>query len=53
MDVLKTPNETQGVSFGKRRKIIRRKQKLKQFFLQVIQNLMVEITVAVILNLMY
>jgi hypothetical protein len=46
------PSGTRGVSFGKLRKYLRSKQRVKLFFQPVIQNLMVEITIIVILNMM-
>lgn len=46
-------NETSDVSFGKRRKKFRRKQKLKQFIQHVTKLLMVEITIHMIVNMMF
>jgi hypothetical protein len=46
------PTGVRGVSFGKLRKYLRRRQRLKLFFQPVIQNLMVEVTMVLILNMM-
>jgi hypothetical protein len=53
MRTLKKADEALSVSFGKRRKKFRRKQKLKQFIQHVMKLFMIEITVHVMVNMMF
>lgn len=51
--ILKNANESSDVSFDKHRNFFRCRQKSKQFFLLAMQNLMVEITIAVVFKLFF